>query len=461
MLDNITSNSSVQAPSHSSRDIAEPKPRAKILLENPHQLIKFQVFKRSKQLDEPVKTDRRLTRTRNLNSLPIGAWARWVVDNPFFQSFIWIIIILNTITIGVSAELWPIKSNYWGLFQFITFLDNFAVLIFCLEILLRWIDDFEDFWKNYWLVGDFAITIVSTVPELVYLLGPNHPTVLASQIYLQSIRTIRIMKIMVRHNTLKIVITTILQAFQSMAYIMLLVFMVFYLYAIVGVYLYKPYTESTLHIQFRRSFESIGHAFMTLFQLMTLDEWDPINRDLYTVIDPVWSQLYIISWVWLGAFIFRNIFVGVMVNNFDKISERLREQEEEEAKLRKQEKLRRKLNKELAAQGNIQKSISNLRDAVDGDVTESNRKLSKEEGRSSVLGSIQKLLVTSHGISKGWEATVAETLIALSGTRTETMWPRDILFKYLQTMENLQENMKEYEDLQRLASAALMELHDT
>ena len=97
-----------------------------------------------------------------------------------------------------------------------------------------------------------------------------------------------------------------------MAYIMLLVFMVFYLYAIVGVYLYKPYTESPLHIQFRRSFESIGHAFMTLFQLMTLDEWDPINRDLYTVIDPVWSQLYIISWVWLGAFIFRNIFVGVM-----------------------------------------------------------------------------------------------------------------------------------------------------
>jgi cation channel sperm-associated protein 2 len=51
---------------------------------------------------------------------------------------------------------------------------------------------------------------------------------------------------------------------------------------------------------------------MSLFQLMTLDAWDPINKDLYRVVDPVWSQLYIISWVWLGAFIFRNIFVGVM-----------------------------------------------------------------------------------------------------------------------------------------------------
>jgi hypothetical protein len=76
---------------------------------------------------------------------------------------------------------------------------------------------------------------------------------------------------MVRHNTLKLIITTILQAFQvccssvrndyflihlpkSMAYIMLLVFLVFYCYAIVGIYLYKPYTDTSLHVEYRSYF---------------------------------------------------------------------------------------------------------------------------------------------------------------------------------------------------------------
>jgi cation channel sperm-associated protein 2 len=100
------------------------------------------------------------------------------------------------------------------------------------------------------------------------------------------------------------------------------------------------------------------------------------------VIDPVWAELYVISWVWLGAFVFRNIFIGVMgkrsflrliivtwtltqcmdllVNNFDKISDTLKEQEAEHIKMKQFEKMRRKLNKELAVQGNIQRSMSVL-----------------------------------------------------------------------------------------------------
>jgi cation channel sperm-associated protein 2 len=141
----------------------------------------------------------------------------------------------------------------------------------------------------------------------------------------------------------------------------------------------------------------------------------------------------------LGAFIFRNVFVGVMVNNFDKMSEQLKEQEVESAKAKRFEKMRKKLNRELAVQGNIQKSITNLKAAAAGedldeyDDTGNLRNLNKD---SDVLQSIQKLLVASHGISKGWENTVAETLAALAGSKTETMWSRDTLFKYLQGRYN-------------------------
>ena len=116
---------------------------------------------------------------------------------------------------------------------------------------------------------------------------------------------------------------------------------------------------------------------MSLFQLLTLDQWDLINRDLRRITDPVWSQIYIISWVWLGAFIFRGIFVGgrlfcwtvnfrvyknnntlVIIQNFDRISESIKEQKVAEIKQKKFNKMRQKLNMELAIQGNIQRSMS-------------------------------------------------------------------------------------------------------
>ena len=39
----------------------------------------------------------------------------------------------------------------------------------------------------------------------------------------------------------------------------------------------------------------------------------------------------------------------------------------------------------------------------------------------------------------------------LLGKQKETIWPRDTLFRYLQIMETLQENMKEYQELQLIA----------
>ena len=53
------------------------------------------------------------------------------------------------------------------------------------------------------------------------------------------------------------------------------------------------------------------------------------------------------------------------------------------------------------------------------------------------------------------------SLQTLALKKVETMWPRDTLFRYLQAMESIQENLKEYQELQVLAAEALYELHDS
>ena len=57
---------------------------------------------------------------------------------------------------------------------------------------------------------------------------------------------------------------------------------------------------------------TLGNALVTLFQLFTLDHWYDILRDLIKVVDSITVKIYIILWICIGAFIFRNIFAGIM-----------------------------------------------------------------------------------------------------------------------------------------------------
>jgi len=59
-------------------------------------------------------------------------------------------------------------------------------------------------------------------------------------------------------------------------------------------------------------FSSIGESFKTLFQLLTFDQWNDMVNEISTIANPVVTSAYIIIWTCLGAFIFRNVFVGVM-----------------------------------------------------------------------------------------------------------------------------------------------------
>ena len=51
---------------------------------------------------------------------------------------------------------------------------------------------------------------------------------------------------------------------------------------------------------------------ITLFQLFTLDQWYKIYNDLTKVSSVAFTCIYILLWVWIGSFVFRNLFVGIM-----------------------------------------------------------------------------------------------------------------------------------------------------
>ena len=76
----------------------------------------------------------------------------------------------------------------------------------------------------------------------------------------------------------------------------------------------------------------------------------------------------------------------------------------------------------------------------------------RDRDQNDFVQSVQNLMAASHDISIGWDEVVQETLVSLSNdNQLETLWPRDSLFKYLQLMENLMGNLREYQELNVLA----------
>lgn len=59
-------------------------------------------------------------------------------------------IILNTIFVGVDAELSPHKADYWALFQFMRILELFSIAVFLMDIGIKWIDNFAQYWEDGW-----------------------------------------------------------------------------------------------------------------------------------------------------------------------------------------------------------------------------------------------------------------------------------------------------------------------
>ena len=453
----------------------------RLLRDTPAQLIKFKIFKRSKFKPGARKSDKRLTRIKNLHTVPIGVWAAWVIEHYVFQWIIIIFILLNAIILGMQAELEPADDP--TLNDVLRMIDLTILLVFILEILLKWLDSFQQFWDDPWNWFDLLVTMASAIPEIILFVTSENPEQSAQLAgiarNLRILRTFRTLKAIVRFGSLRIIVYTILDAFQSMSFIMITLLMVTYIFAIFGVKMFEQYTYSTrTDLQFQEKFSNVGQAFITLFQLLTLDQWFRIQDDIAKIVGSILTGIYFILWVWLGAFIFRNIFVGVMVRNFQMLSERLAKDDMDQQKKRKFDKMNEQLHKNLT----LQTAAMNQRNPQDAQLwaqpSARINRFTDDAGRATPrhvlsdddlgiddtavhLRSLQALLLDNTASAAAWDETVGKTLQAIGARKHETMWPRDTLFKYLQTMETLQENLKEYQELQVMAARALTSITDT
>ncbi|XP_041966142.1 cation channel sperm-associated protein 2-like isoform X3 [Alosa alosa] len=329
-------------------------------------------------------------------------------------------------------------------------MDWSILAIFFLEMLLKWLDNFRHFWKSTWNIFDFVVTFLSVVPQIIRAVGGANTSHIQVVEYLRKLRILRALKMVSKFRQIRLIVLTVSKAFKAMSFIFLLLLVFAYIFAVVGVILFQAYTRSDVSgLTYHDSFKDIMNSFITLFILFTLDHWYAILADTRKVpeMDPNICGVYIILWLIIGAVIFRNIFVGILVNNFQSI--------------------RQDLSREVQQIENQQKA-----DHFKAEFINRRKSHLMLPQLPQIAQELEETPIDPTEISnmnvystkdKDWETYVEENVTVMQNQEMDeqVFWPRDSLFKYFELLELLQLNLDNRKRLQGLAAQALLNLHDS
>lgn len=232
-------------------------------------------------------------------------------SNRIFEFAVIAVIIISALEIGAKTYELPGVAN-----NLLLGLDWFITVFFVVEISIRFIADHDkkNFFKNGWNVFDTLVVVVSLIP-----INDSELALLA-----RLVRIFRVLRMISIIPELRTLITSLLKALPQMGYVVLLMFIIFYIYAAVGSYLFADINPFL--------WDNIATSMLTLFRVMTFEDWTDIQYETMEVYP--WSWLFYMTFIFLTAFAFLNMVIGIVVNVMDKESqaeaEELRQQLEEE-----------------------------------------------------------------------------------------------------------------------------------
>jgi len=217
----------------------------------------------------------------------------YLINNRYFELFMMGIIIFSAMLIGIDTfELEPFYQDI------IFSLDQLITIIFLIEIFAR-ISTYKnplEFFKDGWNIFDFIIVAMSLIP----IEGNNSAVA-------RLLRIFRILRIITIIPELKGIINSLLRSSKSIGYVFILIFVVFYIFAIIGTVLFEK-TPSGL-------WSDLGTALLTLFQVMTFEGWTDIMYESMEI--HPWSWMFYVIFIFLTTFTFLNMIIGIILDSLN------------------------------------------------------------------------------------------------------------------------------------------------
>lgn len=212
-------------------------------------------------------------------------------NNKIFEFFVIAIIIFSALMIGANS--YPISGTW---LKVLSVLDLTITIIFLIEIIIRFIGEPQKryFFKNAWNVFDTFIVLVSLIP-----IEDSELAVLG-----RLVRIFRVLRMVSIIPELRLLINSLVKALPQLGYVMLLMFIIFYIYAAIGTTFFADINPEL--------WGDIAISLLTLFRVMTFEDWTDVMYETMAVYSLSWS--YYLTFIFFTAFAFLNMVIGIVVN---------------------------------------------------------------------------------------------------------------------------------------------------
>ncbi|XP_016387241.1 LOW QUALITY PROTEIN: voltage-dependent P/Q-type calcium channel subunit alpha-1A-like [Sinocyclocheilus rhinocerous] len=248
------------------------------------------------------------------------------VVSPPFEYTIMALIALNTIVLmmkydGASDAYEAVLAN----------LNIVFTSLFSMECILKIIAfGVLNYFKDAWNIFDCVTVLGSITDILVTELGMNNFINLS---FLRLFRAARLIKLLRQGETIRILLWTFVQSFKALPYVCLLIAMLFFIYAIIGMQLFGNIAieeDGESAINQHNNFRTFFQALMLLFRSATGEAWhdimlsclgkkvcDPLSGNVEAECGSEFAYLYFVSFIFLCSFLMLNLFVAVIMDNFE------------------------------------------------------------------------------------------------------------------------------------------------
>ncbi|XP_069345491.1 voltage-dependent L-type calcium channel subunit alpha-1C isoform X13 [Eulemur rufifrons] len=267
----------------------------------------------------------------------------YVVNSTYFEYLMFVLILLNTICLAMQhygqSCLFKIAMNI---------LNMLFTGLFTVEMILKLIAfKPKGYFSDPWNVFDFLIVIGSIIDVILSETNPAEHTQCSPSMnaeensrisitFFRLFRVMRLVKLLSRGEGIRTLLWTFIKSFQALPYVALLIVMLFFIYAVIGMQVFgKIALNDTTEINRNNNFQTFPQAVLLLFRCATGEAWQDImlacmpgkkcapesessnSTEGEAPCGSSFAVFYFISFYMLCAFLIINLFVAVIMDNFD------------------------------------------------------------------------------------------------------------------------------------------------
>lgn len=419
----------------------------RLLKFTPYQPIGNPPISRNEQTKD-IRILRKKNAIKYRYTFPFFMTAYKITKNIFFRYFISVLLFINICTsvylTSSDEEETPLTFQIFHNFEFA------VTVIYLVEIVLKIIaKGVKRFFSDIHLIIDFLLFLISIVPPgfiILYSTANNHDIAEVIEqikpIYI--LNAMRVFRLVTRTKSLLRITKALLRPYKKFLFVSLLILVIMYIFAIFGIHLFYAFTVSDNEdFEFRYKFSSFTDSLATVFQILTFDCWMAMCREISKVCSPVVTILYFVVWVWIGGFVFTNIFVGVLVDQFKQETENMAEKRVNERMAKYTIRARKKhakvagsahkYNPQLQLSGEeISKKVGQIYSQFESYEMDEIKKPNDENSKKEIC-----------------------SLLKHMGYHFETVWTNSELFEYVKTLCQISDNIAEIETLDKKATNSI------